>query len=230
MKTFQSGSLVIVSDASVSEEQLRRLLEIVERAPDASTGGLLGRNTPFRGIVEGVGNVVVKSYRRGGWIRIFWRRHYLRLGKYRCQHEYEMYREADRHGVCVPEPVAFAYSGNRVYRAWLVTREIPGAKPLAGIAVEQPDRIAGLMDSVVSQIRQLIEQRIRHDDLHPGNILVGNGDRIYVIDFDKAAYYHGSKEKLARIYLERWQRAVRKHGISEALVEPLATRLGIAKE
>ena len=141
-----------------------------------------------------------------------------------------MYKAADIHGVCVPEPVAFAYSGNRVYRAWLVTREIQGAEPLAHIAAEQPDRVAGLMDSVAEQIRRLVEQGIQHDDLHPGNILVGGDGKIYVIDFDKASWYRGPEEKLVKKYLSRWQRAVTKHGLPESLVEPLAGRLGLSKE
>ena len=75
------------------------------------------------------------------------------------------------------------------------------------------------MPSVIEQISKLIEHRILHIDLHPGNVIVDDKGRALIIDFDKGRFFNGSRDKLRNLYLQRWQRAVSKHGLPAMLNE-----------
>jgi hypothetical protein len=44
---------------------------------------------------------------------------------------------------------------------------------------------------------------------------------VFIIDFDKGRVFSGSRDKLRDLYLQRWQRAVRKHGLPLWLNERL---------
>jgi 3-deoxy-D-manno-octulosonic acid kinase len=81
------------------------------------------------------------------------------------------------------------------------------------------------MDQVVRSVRRLIEARICHVDLHPGNVLVDGDGRIYLIDFDKAFRFTGSDRELRDWYISRWRRAITKHGLPEVLGDALSTGL-----
>jgi predicted unusual protein kinase regulating ubiquinone biosynthesis (AarF/ABC1/UbiB family) len=78
---------------------------------------------------------------------------------------------------------------------------------------------------LIDQVSTLIQNNIFHVDLHPGNVLVGRGGRVFLLDFDKARIARGNKNKLRDHYLSRWQRAVIKHGLPDMLSEMLAAGL-----
>jgi 3-deoxy-D-manno-octulosonic acid kinase len=75
------------------------------------------------------------------------------------------------------------------------------------------------MPSVIEQISKLIEHRILHIDLHPGNIIVDKDDRVFIIDFDRGRIFNGDRNKLCKLYLQRWQRAVDKHRLPVMLTD-----------
>jgi 3-deoxy-D-manno-octulosonic acid kinase len=218
--SYHFGSLWDLTDQNMS-----RFIEIFNAPTDAVDSPLGGRSAVTIAQLEGIGWVVIKHYTRGGFIRYIVKRNYIKCGKTRSQLEYQALQNAARLGVNVPEPIAYAYHGNLFYRAWLVTREIPQQNTLAELSKidEMQTRIA--MKEVVNQIETLIRNNIHHADLHPGNILVNNTGRVFILDFDKSSISRGSRNKLRDRYLRRWRRAVSKHRLPGMLSEMMRTGL-----
>jgi 3-deoxy-D-manno-octulosonic acid kinase len=184
-----------------------------------------GRSSVAIADIEGIGSVVVKYYTRGGLIRYLLKRTYLRLGKTRCQIEYELLEKVRGFGVNAPEPIAYAYQGSLFYKGWLVTREIKQQKTLAELSCADKDHAHMVMKDLIDQVSTLIKNNIFHVDLHPGNVLVGNGGRVFLLDFDRACISRRDRNKLRDHYLSRWRRAVIKHGLPEMLSEMLSAGL-----
>ena len=159
----------------------------------------------------GVGPVVIKYYRRGGFISRFIKKTYLRIGKTRGQREYEMLELVRRLGIRAPRPVAFAHRGSLFYQCWLVTEEVGQHRTLAHLSREDPMQAARLAAAVAAEVNRLIRHHIHHVDLHPGNVLVDLQQRIFLIDFDKARHAKLQSKDLRLRYFRRWQRAVAKH-------------------
>ncbi|MGD9277973.1 MAG: lipopolysaccharide kinase InaA family protein, partial [Desulfobacterales bacterium] len=169
--------------------------------------------------LEGIGSVVIKHYRRGGIIRHLIKQRYLKCGKTRCQMEYEQLQKVRSLGINAPEPVAFAYRGRLFYQCWLVTREIKDHQTLVQISLSNQEQARMVMQEVVKQVTILIKNKILHVDLHPGNAIVDNQNRVYLLDFDKAGTFLRGKNALRRRYLRRWNRAIQKHGLPKMLSE-----------
>jgi 3-deoxy-D-manno-octulosonic acid kinase len=168
---------------------------------------------------------VVKHYRRGGLIKYFVKRRYLKWGKPRCQSEYEVLLKVRALGVNAPEPIAYAYQGRLLYKAWLVTREIKHQKTLAELSVMDGQHAYKVMKGVVDQVKRLIDNNILHVDLHPGNVLIGNDGRVFLIDFDKACFYCADRKRILDKYISRWHRAVTKHRLPGILSEMMSAGL-----
>jgi 3-deoxy-D-manno-octulosonic acid kinase len=202
---------------NLSDRQLRQLINIFDKPNRTVKAVLGGRSAVSVQPVEGIGSVVVKYYTRGGVIRHFVTRRYLRLGKIRSRAEYEFLQKVDRLGVNVPKPIAYAYQGAIIYKAWLVTEEIKQHKTLSQLSISDPDRALSLVGQVAAHVGTLIHNTIRHVDLHPGNVLVDANSNIYLIDFDKARLSQRDRHKLQEKYIDRWKRAVIKHRLPEGL-------------
>jgi tRNA A-37 threonylcarbamoyl transferase component Bud32 len=120
-------------------------------------------------------------------------------------------------GINVPEPVAYAFQGRFFYKAWLITKEIEGPERLSDIARKDEPYGLDLTAGVTRMVAQLIEHGIRHVDLHPGNVLVDRLGKVFFVDFDKARFCSIDRHKLTRAYINRWSRAVEKHGLPREL-------------
>jgi 3-deoxy-D-manno-octulosonic acid kinase len=164
-----------------------------------------------------VGPVVVKIYTRGGLMGRCNRHRYLRWGPTRSEQEFAWLEQVRKLGIRAPEPVAAVHRGGLFYRCWLVTHRVYGALPLTQFGRQQPEDLAAVMAACGRQIDRLIQNRILHPDLHPGNVLVDPHGKIWIIDFDKAAVYRGRRQNLADRYRRRWRRAVRKHALPHEL-------------
>lgn len=203
----------------MSRNRVRALAAEFEKPPEPPENRLSGR-IQTRGVhIDGIGRVVVKHYFRGGILRHVNRRTYLKSGKTRCESEFDTLLQVRTIGVNAPEPVAFAYrTKTRIfYHAWLATREIPGAARLSDVARAAPSRAKAVLPVLEKQINLLRWHGILHVDLHPGNVLVDTADRMYIIDFDRAKTGIQNRARLARHYMNRWQRAVAKHGLPDFL-------------
>jgi 3-deoxy-D-manno-octulosonic acid kinase len=207
----------IGSDPVLTGLQMDQMAACFEKPSERADAILGGRNAVLRIHLTGIGRVVVKTYTRGGIIRHFNKRTYLRVKTIRGRAEYELLQQLKTLGVNAPDPVAFAYRGNRFYHSWLITKEIPDACTLAGLSVNDPGRAQAAMLEVNRQLSLLIKHGIHHVDLHPGNILVDTSDRVYLIDFDKARTNQKNQPLLRKKYIRRWQRAVLKHQLPKTL-------------
>ena len=223
IRTFET--LSIGSSIMLTDSQLSSLCRLCRQPGKPANASLGGRTAVIDGRVEGIGPVIVKPYRRGGFMRHLSERHYLKIGPTRCQQEFELLQTAGHLGVNVPEPVAFVYCGRLYYVCWLITRSIPKSESLVRLAKTDVTAAQRVMPAVTGQIAKLIEHRIRHFDLHPGNVMVDKEGRAFIIDLDKGHIFKGSREKLRNLYLRRWQRAVNKHGLPQMLNEILRDSL-----
>jgi predicted unusual protein kinase regulating ubiquinone biosynthesis (AarF/ABC1/UbiB family) len=100
---------------------------------------------------------------------------------------------------------------------------IPRQRSLLQIAQEKCDHRQSVYKRVVAQIRILIRHGIWHRDLHPGNVLVDEKGTPHIIDFDKARYLK-NRDRLTSRYIERWQRAIAKHGLPHELAAILSRK------
>jgi len=214
-KTFDSycfGSL-----SKLSNHQLEQITSMFQNRAHATENVLGGRASVQAVQIKGIGKAIVKQYFRGGMLRHFVKQKYLKWGKTRSQSEFEKLINIRSLGLGAPEPVAFAYTTGLFYRAWLITREIEDIQTLAELSLNDETRAKEVMSGVTEQISRLIQNRICHVDLHPGNVLITSDNRIFFIDFDKAFTYRGDKMRLRGKYINRWQRSIRKHRLPEML-------------
>ncbi|MDY6951154.1 MAG: lipopolysaccharide kinase InaA family protein, partial [Thermodesulfobacteriota bacterium] len=150
------------SSSRLTDGQLDQLIGLFN-APTYNVDSVLGgRSSVALAYIEGLGSVVIKYYTRGGLLRFFVERTYLKLGRTRCQIEYELLQKARGLGVSVPEPIAYASRGSLFYRAWLVTKEIKGQQTLAQLALSDVERVYTVMGQVVDQVSILINNHILH--------------------------------------------------------------------
>jgi 3-deoxy-D-manno-octulosonic acid kinase len=203
----------------LTESQLRRLT-IFFHKPAPTENSVLGGRSPAEPVkLDNIGEVVVKHYRRGGLIRHIIKRQYVRFGKTRARREFELLGMVRTLGINVPQPIAYADCGGLLYQNWLVTRAISQSVSLARLSRQDENRASRAMKSVTEQIFTLIQNNILHVDLHPGNVVVDNSGKVYLLDFDKGRIYNGNRQKLKNRYITRWQRAVDKHGLPKFLSE-----------
>jgi 3-deoxy-D-manno-octulosonic acid kinase len=192
------------------------------QSPNTAGASILGGRTAItHSQLGGIGSVVIKHFRRGGLIRYFIKRRYLKFGKTRGQVEFESMHKLRQLGIRTPEPVAYAYRGFPLYFAWLITREIEQSCTLAELSCHDLNRVSNIMNKVIEQIARLVECRFIHVDLHPGNILVDGDDNIYIIDFDKGHVSSAEEQQLYEAYYQRWRRAIAKHQLPKVLDDML---------
>lgn len=210
---------------SLTEPQLRTLAGFFHPPDICDDAPLDGRTCVSRLQLDGIGSVVIKHYRRGGLLRHLVKRRYLKFGKTRARREFELLNTAGTLGISVPQPVAYAHKGRLFYQAWLATRAIGESMSLAGLSLQDEAQAHRAVPLIADQIGLLIRNRVLHVDLHPGNVVVDAGGRVYLLDFDKGHFYRGSREKLKRRYIARWRRAVVKHRLPQFLAEMLQQNL-----
>lgn len=218
-------SIHIVSDYALTKEDIRQLKKLFQLPVKSSNTVLGGRSTVLRINLAGIGPVVIKYYTRGGIVNYFVKSHYIRWRELCCQQEYNNLLRIRSLGVRAPEPIAYAYKGGPIYKAWLITREIPNQKLLSELQPEQIDVFDYIMKDLISQLTLLIENSIYHIDLHPGNVLVDQENKTYLVDFDKAYTFAGSKQKLRKKYRHRWERSVHKHNLPKILTKWFSTAI-----
>lgn len=195
---------------------LDRWIECFKTRQVISKSGLAGRTQMQTVSIPDKGSYFIKTYFRGGMVRRFLKRKYLRTGKTRARLEFEINTRVQKLGVSVPEPVAFAHQGTMFYQCWLISRQIEDSRTLAEFYASDWERARRIMPRIARQVGKLIENRILHVDFHPGNVLVAP-DRVYLIDFDKGRIFNGTQDKLIARYRERWDRAVLKYNLPPLL-------------
>jgi len=151
---------------------------------------------------------VLRRYLRGGMVRHFNRSRYLYTGLERTRpwREWKLTRELWLAGLPVPQPLAAAVEHRGpIYRGALLTRKIEGTRRLDEVAPE-----LGTCDwrRLGKLLADFAEVGLIHRDLNATNILLDEGGRFWLIDFDRASL--GGRSGPKHAMLRRLQRSLRK--------------------
>ena len=193
------------------------------RAP-GGTPVLAGGRGDARVLPAGpLGEVVVRPFRRGGWVRHVVRDRY--LAGNRAFEEIVLTERLRRAGAPVPEALAAVQSRlgpGPAYAACLVTRRLVGFAPAAEVlrGLRQGEA-AGPMERIGTSIRRAHEAGGAHADLNAWNVLLAAGRPGHapvLIDWDRGRWRpDGVSRRDARVNLRRLRRSLRKLDLSAAL-------------
>ena len=206
-----------------------QIINAIRLRPQGESEKLGGRSPVVYTMLRSVGNVVVKSYKRGGLLGVFNRSLHIRFSRegdeVRSAQEFLMLQRVRALGIGAPEPLAWVSEGGFIYKAWLITREIEGAQTLAKLAMEDREKASQYMLALEPIVHALIQQRIFHVDFHAGNVVLDSQGALHVLDFDCAYYFTGTRNRLRDLYLRRWRRAAIKHRLPDELSEMMCSAL-----
>lgn len=169
-----------------------------------------GRGTTFFVDYQGR-ELVLRHYKRGGKIAEYIEDQYLWLGLSfsRSWREFKLLEYLCKASLPVPRPIAaHVVKDGLFYRADLITQRIRNShlllNELKSNSLEQ-----GHWAALGGVIRRFHDKNIEHVDLNVKNILLDDGGRFYLIDFDKC-----SKRKHAKAWkqanIERLKRSIKK--------------------
>ena len=155
--------------------------------------------------------LVLRHYYRGGAIAKFIRDSYLWCGLHRTRAIGELQtlctlRQLD---LPVPAPVAARVRKEGLtYRADIVTRLIPETQSLSFRLTENP-LSADTWRRIGAVIRRFHDHNCNHADLNAHNILLGEEETVYLVDFDRARVGKSARGAAQR-NLSRLQRSLSK--------------------
>lgn len=132
--------------------------------------------------------LVLRHYRRGGWMAA------LSSDRYRWHdaestrsfHEWHLLHLMSRAGLPVPVPIAACYrrAGRYSYRADLLTEQLSEVSSLAArlqtAALPLTEWVA-----IGRCLRRFHDEGVCHADLNAHNVLLGEGQAVWLIDFDR---------------------------------------------
>ena len=130
---------------------------------------------------------VLRHYRRGGLVARLSDDRYLFTGASRTRSfaEWRLLRRLREWGLPVPQPVAARYvRAGLGYRADLITVELPVRSTLASWLTDAP-LPAATWTAVGRCVGRLHARGVHHADLNAHNLLLGDGEAVYVLDFDR---------------------------------------------
>lgn len=142
------------------------------------------------------GRGVLRHYRRGGWLSRFDTGWYVWSGEEnaRCVREYRLLRALRAQGLPVPAPIAAGWwRHGPLYRQALLIERIEGARTLAQLMAEQPQRAP--WEGVGQTIARFHRAGVWHADLNAHNILRDAQGSLWLIDFDKSRLGHITREE-----------------------------------
>jgi 3-deoxy-D-manno-octulosonic acid kinase len=153
---------------------------------------------------------VLRHYCRGGFVARISRDAYLWTGEARARSflEWRLLRRLVEWQLPVPVPVAARYvRDGLLYRADLITEELPTRRTLAQALRDGP-QAESCWRQVGHCVGRLHACGVQHADLNAHNLLLAEGDAVYVLDFDKGRIRkRGAWEQAV---LERLKRSLRK--------------------
>jgi 3-deoxy-D-manno-octulosonic acid kinase len=153
---------------------------------------------------------VLRHYRRGGLMAQLSSDRYLWTGADRTRsfREWRLLRQLREWSLPVPQPIAARYVRTGLfYRADLITGELPVRLTLAQALLTGP-LPADTWRAMGACVGALHARGVQHADLNAHNLLLGDSNAVYVLDFDRGCLRErGAWEQSV---LERLQRSLRK--------------------
>jgi tRNA A-37 threonylcarbamoyl transferase component Bud32 len=210
---------IIGSTFPLSGPQIKQILNIALDGSSKQGTPLGGRSAIVKMKIKHIGPVVIKPYIRGGWAQLLLNDRFLNIGGCRAKKEFEMLLKIKDIGIHVPEPVMYFQKGRMFYRCWLMTKEISNQGTIAHISLTDTSLVASLLSMLWQGVDTMVENGIFHVDFHPGNVILDNDEQLCFLDFDKAVSTSMGKKALLKKYINRWNRAVLKHGLSNKLLK-----------
>jgi tRNA A-37 threonylcarbamoyl transferase component Bud32 len=188
--------------------------EVASRPDDVAREASLSGRGPLGRLASPLGPLLVRESRKGGLLRRLRGRRF--VGPYRPLRELVLGRRCLGAGVPVAEAVACVVLGQRSWRGFLLTREVPGATDLeAWLYGRGSDSARGERDVLREAgraVRALHDAGVRHADLHPKNLLLDPKGGVLVLDLDRARAFDAPLSEEDRLRnLVRLARAVEKH-------------------
>ncbi len=197
-----------------SSRPLSRILTGEPLLPQTARTALSGgRGSTSVHAIDGIGDVVLRRYRRGGLIgKVLFDRYLCSSRPFR---ELAVLARARTLGVPVPEVVGASSTraGLIWHRGRIATRLIPGSWTLPVFIGENrgdTNRLAAILKRAGAAVRAMHDAGIDHADLNMNNILVDKKGAVYIIDFDKAAVHPELGRRRRIRNLRRLLRSLRK--------------------
>ena len=228
---YLSGNYIFSSLIQLTDSDLKYIINKLENFKlntdkSAIREKLSGRGSVYKCKFEVFGKSVIKPYLRGGVYSRINPDKYISLGSlisskntYRAKKELLMLEYLRSLSVIVPKPIMSIKTKGLFHRNWLIMEDLDEKSSLVSISLSEPEQLSSYMEEVCDKVSILIENRVCHVDLHPGNVILSKDNKLYIIDFDKSYFYKGCKNKLRDYYLCRWRRAVIKHNLPSELSE-----------
>lgn len=158
--------------------------------------------------------MVLRHYQRGGAMARILADRYLWQGldNTRAWREWRLLADLWQQGLPVPQPLAAHVKRQGIfYFADLLTGTIPHSRSLSDWLLQQPLEIA-IWHAIGQLIRRFHDANVYHADLNAHNILIGEGFKLYLIDFDKGRIVSATKtpQSWKEGNLKRLQRSLQK--------------------
>jgi 3-deoxy-D-manno-octulosonic acid kinase len=210
-RSHKQKSQVIVYDADRIQQPGPELFDPAYwEGRSAVAGRAAGRGSALL-LDTAIGPAVLRQYLRGGWPARFSPDRYLFTGYERSRPlaEFRMLADLTAMGLPVPAPLAALCARQGLsYRGWLLMERIVHVTPLADLISERADDDA-LWRRCGAMIRRFHTAGVVHADLNARNILVGEGERIHLVDFDRGRVAEGDHAAF-RANLARLRRSLEK--------------------
>ncbi|MBD1576847.1 3-deoxy-D-manno-octulosonic acid kinase [Vibrio sp. S11_S32] len=129
----------------------------------------------------------LRHYHRGGLLGRIVRDHYWFIGwnKTRSYQEFIVLEHLLNNGVHVPKPIAARATKKYLcYQADILTEKIPNAQDMISILKKGP-LSSEIYIKMGEEIRKMHAANVNHTDLNIHNILIDDGGKVWIIDFDK---------------------------------------------
>ncbi len=156
-----------------------------------------------------VGPAVLRRYHRGGWMAPLLGDRHIRCHAERSRgfREFRLLSRLRESGLPVPPPLAASFEpAGAFYRAGLLTRLIPHARPLADVADELS---AADWQALAAMLKRFFRVGLSHPDLNAHNLLLDRSGQWHMLDFDRARLVGRPVE--AGPMIARLGRSLRKH-------------------
>ena len=212
------GVQAVWADAAIAPALPVRAFEVQTwQAAGCVRGQAGGRGTVWF-VEHGEHELVLRHYRRGGWLGRWVADSYLGRAaeRSRAMREFVLLQQMHAAGLPVPRPVAARMQrvGFWRYRADLIVLRIAGAQDVATLLASGQALQPAQWQALGAAVRRLHDFGVYHSDLNCHNLLLDADSCAWIVDFDKCRMRDGQSWKQDN--LARLLRSLRKEATKHA--------------